>query len=403
MRIAIVNWSNRRFGGTGTYLSALMPALAGAGHEIALLHEVEEPGDQPRLPIPAVAPAWSVSALGRHRTLQSLREWRPEVIYAHGLLDPNVERATLEIAPAVFFAHDYYGTCISGSKTFTRPVIQPCARRFGWQCLGQYYAKGCGGLSPITMVTQFVKQRDRLDLLRRYAAIVTHSGHMQAEYIKHGLAATRVFKVSYGSQAGSPDGPRVRAPRDPDAPWHLAYVGRMDALKGGRELLTALPVVVQRLNRPVRLTLAGDGPQRGSWQALAADLSRREPRLTVDCPGWINRDDLDGLFGSADLLVLPSLWPEPLALVGLEAARHSVPAVAFDVGGISDWLKAGTNGLLAPGNPPTVAGLVDALVAVLGDAGLHRRLTEGAGLLAGEFSFEVHLKLLQHVFDEVVH
>src|SRR5688572_29154705 len=103
MRIAIVNWSNRRFGGTGTYLSALMPALAGAGHEIALLHEVEEPGDQPRLPIPAVAPAWSVSALGLHRTLQSLREWRPDVIYAHGLLDPNVERETLEIAPAVFF------------------------------------------------------------------------------------------------------------------------------------------------------------------------------------------------------------------------------------------------------------------------------------------------------------
>ena len=179
-----------------------MPALAAAGHEIALLHEVEEPGDQPRLPIPAASPAWSVSELGLDRTIQALREWHPQVIYAHGLLDPAVERETLEIAPAVFFAHDYYGTCISGSKTFTRPVVQPCDRRFGWQCLGQYYAKGCGGLSPITMVTQFVKQRDRLELLRRYAAIVTHSSHMQAEYIKHGLAATRVFKVSYGSQTG---------------------------------------------------------------------------------------------------------------------------------------------------------------------------------------------------------
>ena len=380
-----------------------MPALVAAGHEIALLHEVEEPADQPRLPIPAASPAWSVSALGLDRTIQALREWHPQVIYAHGLLDPAVERETLEIAPAVFFAHDYYGTCISGSKTFTRPVVQPCDRRFGWQCLGQYYAKGCGGLSPITMVTQFVKQRDRLELLRRYAAIVTHSSHMQAEYIKHGLAATRVFKVSYGSQPGAPDSLRVRAPRAPEAPWHLVFVGRMDRLKGGTELLTALPQVVQRLNRSLRLTLAGDGPQRGSWQALAADLSRREPRLTVVFPGWISRDDLDGLFASADLLVLPSLWPEPLALVGLEAASQSLPAVAFDVGGISDWLKTGTNGLLAPGNPPTVAGLVDALVAVVGDASLHRRLTVGAAQLSGEFSFDVHLELLQHVFDEVVH
>ena len=50
-----------------------------------------------------------------------------------------------------------------------------------------------------------------------------------------------------------------------------------------------------------------------------------------------------------------------------------------------------------------MAGLVDALVAVVGDAGLHHRLTEGAARLAGEFSFDVHLELLQHVFDEVVH
>ena len=102
-----------------------MPALAAAGHEIALLHEVEEPADQPRLPIPAASPAWSVSALGLDRTIQALREWHPQVIYAHGLLDPAVERETLEIAPAVFFAHDYYGTCISGSKTFTDRSFSP--------------------------------------------------------------------------------------------------------------------------------------------------------------------------------------------------------------------------------------------------------------------------------------
>jgi glycosyltransferase involved in cell wall biosynthesis len=378
-----------------------MPALLESGHQVALFHEVEEPGDQPPLPIPATSPAWSVSALGLDRAVGALREWQPDVLYAHGLLDPDVERRTLDVAPAIFFAHDYYGTCITGSKTFTRPIIQPCTREFGWQCLGQYYARGCGGLSPVTMVTQFVKQRNRLDLLRRYAAIVTHSRHMQAEYIKHGLAATRVFKVKYGSPLGLASSSRV--PRNPKAPWHLLFVGRMDMLKGGRELLTALPQVVQRLSQPLRLTLAGDGPQRTAWETLARALLKREPRLTVDFRGWIGRDELDRVFDAADLLVLPSLWPEPLALAGLEAARHAVPAVAFDVGGISDWLINGTNGVLAPGNPPTVAGLVDALTAVMSDTGLHRRLSEGAARLSDDFSFEGHLELLQKVFDEVVH
>ena len=59
---------------------------------------------------------------------------------------------------------------------------------------------------------------------------------------------------------------------------------------------------------------------------------------------------------SADLLVVPSLWPEPFGLVGLEGARSRLPAAAFAVGGIPDWLRSGVNGYLAPGDPPTPAG-----------------------------------------------
>src|SRR2546423_8225430 len=40
-----------------------------------------------------------------------------------------------DVAPAVFFAHAYYGTCISGAKTFKRPTVTPCDRRFGPKCL----------------------------------------------------------------------------------------------------------------------------------------------------------------------------------------------------------------------------------------------------------------------------
>ena len=112
MRIAIINWSNRRIGGTGTYLSTLMPYLQRAGHEIALWHEVDTPADYELIPTPAGTPAWSVATLGLETALAQLSDWHPHLLYAHGLLDPRVERRTLDIAPAVFFAHNYYGTCI---------------------------------------------------------------------------------------------------------------------------------------------------------------------------------------------------------------------------------------------------------------------------------------------------
>ena len=355
MRIAILNWSNRRIGGTGTYLSAVMPHLQRAGHEVALWHEVNTPLDYDLIPLPPLAPVWSVADLGLDQALAGLTSWRPHLLYSHGMLDPGVERQTLDIAPAVFFAHNYYGTCISGAKTFRNPVITPCDRRFGWQCLAQYYPRRCGGWNPVTMVRLFRQQRDRLDLLSRYRAIVTHSEHMQNGYINHGLAAARVFNVKYGSDFEHADTPcsSPAAAIDESQPWRLLFVGRMDELKGGRELLESLTQVVERIDRPLHLTFAGDGPQRADWTARASQISR-DPRIQVEFTGWVGRSEIDALFARSDLMVLPSLWPEPLALVGLEAARHRLPVAAFAVGGIGEWLTPGRNGYLAPGNPPTV-------------------------------------------------
>jgi glycosyltransferase involved in cell wall biosynthesis len=226
---------------------------------------------------------------------------------------------------------------------------------------------------------------------------------MQNEYINHGLAASRVFNVKYGSdleRLTESQPSAAIAPVDDDRPWRLLFVGRMDQLKGGRELLEALPLVAARLDRSLHLTFAGDGPDRASWEALASDLCR-DDRLRVDFTGWVDRSRIDGLFAASDLLVLPSLWPEPLALVGLEAARHRLPVAAFAVGGIGEWLRPGRNGHLAPGDPPTVPGLTEAIVACLRDPHTHARLREGANHPSADFSFDTHVELLLRAFDDV--
>ena len=104
---------------------------------------------------------------------------------------------------------------------------------------------------------------------------------------------------------------------------------------------------------------------------------------------------------AADLLVVPSLWPEPFGLVGLEAARHRLPVAAFAVGGIPDWLRPGVNGYLAPGDPPTPGGLADAIIACLEDPQTHARLCDGAARVAAEFDFEHHMEALMRVLNDV--
>ena len=129
--------------------------------------------------------------------IERIRRWSPDVVYAHGLLDPELERQLLASAPAVLFAHGYYGTCISGQKTHRLPFVQPCDRVFGAACLALFYPRRCGGLSPLTMGREYARQRARNALLSHYAAVMTHSEHMRREFTRHRAAGGRVIRCAY--------------------------------------------------------------------------------------------------------------------------------------------------------------------------------------------------------------
>jgi len=162
-----------------------------------------------------------------------------------------------------------------------------------------------------------------------------------------------------------------------------------------------LPKVVAKLQRPVDITFAGDGAQKAEWEERAAALQRREPMINVEFTGWLQQEELQRLYSQTDLVVMPSLWPEPFGLVGSEAGLHGVPVAAFAVGGIPDWLQTGVNGHLASGSPPTVTGLADAIVDCLRDHETHARLREGARRAWSARTFEQHVSSLLAVFEGV--
>jgi len=136
---------------------------------------------------------------------------------------------------------------------------------------------------------------------------------------------------------------------------------------------------------------------RACTACAAGDLPVRT-RFT----GWLDRSRMADALDESDMLVLPSLWPEPFGLIGLEAARHRLPVAAFAVGGVPDWLRPGVNGQLADGNPPTANGLAAAITACLKDTETHVMLRAGAGRLAVELAFEDHVRALIRVFARIV-
>jgi glycosyltransferase involved in cell wall biosynthesis len=391
LRIAVVNFNVGLVGGVETYLHDLLPALAARGHALALVHELPAGDDVETLqldPRSVLDRRWCVAELGVAGLCASLSEWKPDAVYVNLALDPALESALLDRFPAAFYAHTYHGTCVSGTKMFGLPVATPCERRMGLPCLALYLPRRCGGLSPLTAVALYRRQRRRLEQLRRYDAVLVASDHMAREQLKHGIEAARVTVTP----------PYVDVAPDPSPPSHrrsegrLLFVGRLTVLKGVDLLIDALPIVQARLDGPIRATVVGDGPAR-------AEVARAAARSGVEIAlvGQRTGAEVKALMRDADLLVVPSRWPEPFGLVGVEAAAVGLPAVGFAVGGIRDWLEPGVTGELAAADPPTAGKLADALVAALEDGARHHRLREGAWRAAVTAAGRDHVTTLESV------
>jgi glycosyltransferase involved in cell wall biosynthesis len=98
------------------------------------------------------------------------------------------------------------------------------------------------------------------------------------------------------------------------------------------------------------------------------------------------------------MLVVPSIWPEPFGIVGLEAMTCSKPVVAFDTGGISDWLKDDTNGYLVPVKRADL--LAQRIDALLQDRPRAAKMgAEGLRIVRACFSKEQHFDRLLSAFE----
>ena len=164
-------------------------------------------------------------------------------------------------------------------------------------------------------------------------------------------------------------------------------------------LARALPLAAARLGCRLHLRAVGDGPDRARFEAAARTHASAQVRVTF--PGWLGADDVREEMARAHLLVVPSLWPEPFGLVGPEAGSQGLPAAAFAVGGIGEWLRDGVNGHLAPGSRPTTEGLAAAIHACLESPAHYRRLSLGAVERAGHFTIARHVDALVALLGDI--
>ncbi|MBO5791761.1 MAG: glycosyltransferase family 4 protein [Lentisphaeria bacterium] len=172
----------------------------------------------------------------------------------------------------------------------------------------------------------------------------------------------------------------------------ILFLGQLIRGKGADLMLKTLDHL-ETVGIPFECTIAGDGNDRPMLETLVKKYDLQEK---VHFTGFVSEPEK--LWENCDLFFFPIRWQEPFGLVGLEAMAHGIPVVAFDAGGVREWLSERENGLLVPEKKTiAAAGVIGTLartpelLAAMGKRG--RKLAEE------KFSEEEFVKKFQQLLE----
>ena len=363
MRIVHATRHVAPLGGAETYLRALAELQVARGDEVTIAHADE-----------AMPPTGVASA-----RLREARSIDADIVHIHG--DALGADDATGLA-SVRSLHDLTFACSTGEYWYRNGAV--CSRAHGPGCIVALGIHGCGHRpDPRPALRGYRRVSRLLEQLRETRATVVYSDFVRDLALRNGLDAERVHTIPYFT----------RAPAEAPAPAvgrSVAFVGRIVRNKGLDVLLEALASIPASWDE---LLVAGDG-----WDAPYARTRADELGLAarVRFLGWASTETVSDVLAEAAVLALPSRWPEPFGIVGIEAMAAARPVVASGIGGIPEWLEAGETGrIVAPGDP---AALASALAALLGDELERARIGHNAWSRAARFSPERHLALLDDVY-----
>jgi glycosyltransferase involved in cell wall biosynthesis len=317
-------------------------------------------------------------------TVDELPDAPPDVILLHSReawVNAAQIRQQFPSSRILAWVHDQSFVCAASISWF-RKTRQECWLPLGAYCFTNAYTLHCNARRPDRNLANCLSVRSSLGGIPALDGIIVASEYMKKRMISGGAPADIIHVLPYFVNA--PDSQSIR--HTPHTRRRLLYIGRLNETKGVDVLIDAMG----HLPDDVELVIAGDGYVIGDLKRKASEYDHPAGRITFS--GHLaDRGAVERAYLSADVLAVPSLWPEPFGIVGLEAMMYGVPVVASRVGGIPEWLQDGITGYLSePGNSLDLA---EKLLAILRDSKLASEMGSNARrLVRSSYSWEQHWK-----------
>lgn len=179
-----------------------------------------------------------------------------------------------------------------------------------------------------------------------HAGLIAISGFIKGRLAGMGLRSTVIpnivevenFRRASGKKGGASKSGRPR----------VLYLGSYTSYKGPMVVLDA----IDGLN--VDADFYGEGNLKRELESRAKKLRKANAAINASVP----YDRIPGIYANSDIVVFPSLWPEPFGRISVEAMASGKPVIGSDIGGISETISNEAGILVRPGD---VSGFRDAI------------------------------------------
>jgi len=124
----------------------------------------------------------------------------------------------------------------------------------------------------------------------------------------------------------------------------LLYVGRLEYVKGVGVLLEALRRISTQFPH-IHVSIVGDGSARLELEAF---VRQRHLEKHVTFHGWLAPAAVHNEYVKSTAVIIPSIWPENLPTVCIEALATGRPVIGTNSGGIPELIQDGVTGRIVP-------------------------------------------------------
>lgn len=322
LRISVVHsfYSSRQPSGENVVVDLQVAALRQAGHEVQLIaRRTDELATARAFPLKAALTV--ASGLGPS-PLEEIEAFSPDIVHVHNTF-PNYGRrwATSLGRPLVATLHNYRPLCPAGIlfRDGHSCTLCPDGRTARPSVRYGCYKDSRVATVPVAIGTRF----DKDPLLAAADAVIALNDSMLDAYVACGVHTERLVTIPNFVSAAPVD------TREASDRW--LFVGRLSREKGVDRLVREWPV-------GPRLLVVGSGD-------LEAELGRIAGS-TVEFAGQLSNDQVRCLLGNARGLVFPSVWPEGLPTIYLEALAAGLPVLASPESVVGGLVRSERTGLV---------------------------------------------------------